>query len=178
MDAWRALLWRQYGATLDVLENAIVACPEALWDDGSEPPGLFWYGAYHPIFYVDCYLSEKEEGFAPPPPFDLSEYDPSGRLPPRTYTKRELLDYLGHCRRKLRARIEGLTEADLTRGCPFARRDLSVVELLVYTLRHVQHHAAQLNMLLRQKGGLGSPWVSVAKEPWASPAPARSAARR
>jgi hypothetical protein len=168
MDEWKALLWRQYGAAIDTLENAIVACPDDLWDDGSQPPGLFWYGAYHCLFYVDVYASASEAGFAPPPPFGLSEFDPSGALPERTYAKAELLDYLAHGRRKTRARIAALTEADVTRRCGFARRDLSAVEVLLYSLRHVQHHAAQLNLLLRQKAGAAMPWVSVAREPWAA----------
>lgn len=176
MNALRSILWSQFGAAIDTLENAIRACPESLWDDGSEPPDLFWYGAYHALFYLDCYASEVEEGFAPPPPFDLSEYDPSGALPPRTYTKAELLDYLAFGRRKTKARVESLVEADLTRRSPFQRRNFSVVELMIYVIRHVQHHAAQSNYLLRKKAALGSPWVSRAVDapaPLLEPAPAR-----
>ena len=32
-------------------------------------------------------------------------------------------------------------------------------ELLLYNMRHVQHHAAQLNLLLRQTEHKGSRWV-------------------
>jgi hypothetical protein len=165
LGALRMILRRQVGAAIETIERAIVACPDSLWDDGSKPPELFWYGAYHPLFYLDCYLSETEVGFAPPPPFGLTEFDPSGALPERTYTKAELLAYAEHDRKKARERLSALTEADLTRRCGFAMREMSVVELHLYDLRHVQHHAAQLNLLLRQKTGSAPTWVSFAKAP-------------
>ncbi len=165
METWATVLWRQYGAAIDTLSNTIVACPDALWDDGSQPPELFWYGAYHCIFFLDLYLSESEVGFEPPPPFGLTEFDPSGLLPERTYTKGELLGYLAHGRAKCKARMAALTDEDVRRPCGFPRRDLTVAELFLYTMRHVQHHAAQLNLLLRQKTGAATPWVSKAKAP-------------
>ncbi len=39
----------------------------------------------------------------------------------------------------------------------------TVVEMILYNIRHVQHHAAQLNLLLRQKTGSATPWVSKAR---------------
>jgi hypothetical protein len=164
VDPWARILWRQLGAAIDTLENAVRACPDALWDDGSQPPEAIWYGAYHCAFYLDHYLSDREEGFAPPPPFGLTEFDPSGLLPERTWTKDEILDYLAHSRRKAAARFAAIVPEDATRRCAWARRDLSAAELLLYTMRHVQHHAAQINLLLRQKSGLGLPWVSAAKD--------------
>jgi len=29
-NTWRALLWSQLGATIDMLENAVLACPDEL----------------------------------------------------------------------------------------------------------------------------------------------------
>ena len=36
--------------------------------------------------------------------------------------------------------------------------------LHLYNMRHVQHHAAQLNLILRQVLDKGSPWVFKAKD--------------
>lgn len=159
-SAWRAILWNQFGASIDMLENAINACPKEVWGD---KPGFyeFWYYAYHTLFFLDLYLSESEEGFAPPKPFTLSELDDSGVLPDRVYSREELLTYLDHGRRKCRKVIEALTDEDITRKCAFGR-DLSVVELMMYNMRHVQHHAAQLNLLLRQKIDSAPLWISKA----------------
>jgi uncharacterized damage-inducible protein DinB len=43
-------------------------------------------------------------------------------------------------------------------------RSYSVIELLLYNMRHVQHHTAQLNLLLRQGIGNAPRWVSQTKE--------------
>ena len=37
--------------------------------------------------------------------------------------------------------------------------DLSFLELLLYNMRHVQHHTAQLNMILRQEIDSAPGWV-------------------
>jgi hypothetical protein len=29
--SWRTVLWPQFGAAIDLLENALVACPARLW---------------------------------------------------------------------------------------------------------------------------------------------------
>lgn len=162
MDTWKSIIWQQFGAAIDMLENAIVACPEKVWGDR---PGYheFWYLAYHTLFFLDHYMSESSAGFAPPAPFTLGELDPAGVLPDRVYTKDELLTYLEHGRNKCRARIEGLTEQTAFQRCGFNRPDTTVVELLLFKMRHVQHHAAQLNLLLRQTTDSAPRWVAKAK---------------
>jgi len=35
---WNKIFWRQFGASIDMLENAIVACPDDLWSDPSRQP--------------------------------------------------------------------------------------------------------------------------------------------
>jgi hypothetical protein len=163
MDAfWKDATWGQFGAAIDTLESAIVACPEELWGDREAQPE-FWALAFHTLFYLDYYLSGPEKGFAPPPPFGLEELDPAGVLPPRVYTKAELLAYLEYGRRKCRTVIGALDEEHARRPCGFARRDMSVAELLLYVMRHVQHHAAQLNLILRQRSGSAPGWVGRTK---------------
>jgi hypothetical protein len=158
---WKTIVWRQFGAAIDMLENAVVACPDAVWGDRSRRPE-FWYLVYHTLFFLDFYLADSESGFAPPAPFTLAELDPAGVLPDRVYTKRELRDYLDHGRAKCRAVIAALTDETARQRCGFERRDMSVAELLLYNLRHVQHHAAQLNLILRETTDSAPPWVSKA----------------
>ncbi|HEY6552849.1 MAG TPA: hypothetical protein VI669_05815 [Vicinamibacteria bacterium] len=40
---WKDLLRRQLGAAIDMLENAVLACPDELWSDRSRQPE-YWYG--------------------------------------------------------------------------------------------------------------------------------------
>jgi hypothetical protein len=162
MDATvRDVLWRQFGAAIDMLENAAVACPDALWSDVEREP-QFWHLAYHTLFYLDLYLSNSATDFVPLVPFTLSELDPSGVMPERVCSKSEVLAYLDHCRRKARARISALTPNDAHELCDYGWIQLTATESIVYNIRHVQHHAAQLNLLLRQATNDAPRWVSRA----------------
>ena len=168
--SWKTMLWRQFGAAIDMLENALRACPDELWnvrlwDDPAFPSGFseFWYVAYHTLFWLDLYLSGRVEGFAPPAPFTLDELDPAGRLPERQYSKNQLQAYLMHCRQKCQATIEALTDEQARQPCKFAWGEASFAELLLDNMRHVQEHAAQLNLLLGQRIGTTSRWVAQTK---------------
>ena len=169
-DAWRSMLWQQFGATLDMFGQAIDECPDELWQrqmwgEWSDRPDLseFWYVAYHTLFWLDLYLSGEVDTFMPPAPFDLSELDPSGVLPERTYTKSELRSYLADCREKSRAAIEALTDERAQRRLRFGWGEVAYAELLLYTMRHVQEHGAQLRMYLGQQLGFEPGWIGRAR---------------
>jgi len=148
--------WKQFGASIDMLENAITLCPIEAWDTDSK----FWYNAYHCMFYLDYYLTLEPQNFLPPQPFTLSEFDPSGALPERTYSKEELLAYLNASREKAYHLIMGLTDEISARRWVNEYKDYSVFEMLLYNMRHVQHHAGQLNLLLRQEINNAPRWVA------------------
>ena len=167
---WKTALWRQFGAAIDMLENALRGCPdglwsEPLWNDPQMGPEFaeYWYVAYHALFFLDLYLAGTLDGFAPPAPFDLNELDPAGLLPARQFTRGELLAYLEHNRRKCRDAITNLTDERARQLCKFPWAELSYLELLLDNLRHVQEHAAQLSMLLGQKAGTQAGWVARTK---------------
>ena len=67
--------------------------------------------------------------------------------------------YLTHCRVQARTTIGGLMEEGARRVCRWGCLDLTFAELLLYGMRHVQHHAGQLNLLLRQSVGAEPLWV-------------------
>lgn len=158
----KTIIWQQFGASIDMLENAIRACPEALWGDRSQQPE-FWYVAFHTLFFIDLYLSDSDVGFSPPAPFTLDELDERGLLPERVYAKEELQSYLAHGREKCRTTVAAMTEERASRRCGFYWLDLSVGEMLLYNMRHVQHHAGQLNLILRQKVDAAPRWVRKTK---------------
>ena len=89
----------------------------------------------------------------------LDELDSAGLLPERVYSQQELRDYLAHGRKKCRATLAGLTDAKAGQRCGFERLDMSVGALHLYNLRHVQHGAAQLNLILRQETDSAPGWV-------------------
>ncbi len=156
------LLWNQFGGALQMLENAIVACPVEVW--GSEVKwGEFWNLSYHTLFWTDYYFSETTESdFRPPEPFTKGEFD-EGVLPERVYTKAELLEYLDFVWDKSRTFIKSLTPEKAQERFAGDYRDFSLHELAIYNSRHVQHHAAQLNLLLRQRIDSAPEWASLPK---------------
>lgn len=161
-DALKSAVATQFSASISMLENAIRACPDAVWSDrGREPQ--FWYLAYHTLFWLDLYLGGAVEGFAPPAPFTLSELDPDGRLPERAYSKDELLVYLDHCRAKCRATVGALSDRTAAAMHRFRWGEVNTLGLLLYNLRHVQHGAAQLNLVLRQTTDSAPRWVTSAE---------------
>jgi uncharacterized damage-inducible protein DinB len=169
---WKTALWRQFGATIDMLENALFACPDThwqrlLWSDHSAPEyPAFWSIAHHTLFWLDLYLTGSLEGFAPPAPFTLVELDPTGALPEKPYTRDELHTYLVYLREKCQTTITELSDEKAQRqvAFPWMRgKPMSFFELLLYSMRHVQEHAAQLNLFIGQNSIEGaSDWV-----PWA-----------
>ena len=164
MDAnLKTIVWQQFGAAIDMLENALLQCPEPLWSDASRRPP-FWYLVYHTLFWLDLYLSDSMEGFAPPAPFTLSELEPE-MMPERVYTKDELRAYLEHGRRKCRATLAALTEAKARERRQFVSVGGTTAEMLLYNLRHVQHHAAQLNLILRAVVDSAPGWVGKTRGP-------------
>ncbi len=173
MDSlWRTALWQQFGATIDML-----ACPSThwharLWSGHSDHPlppesAAFWYITYHILFWLDLYLTGSLEGFAPPTPFTLAELDPAGVLPERPYTREELHAYLVNLRKKCQTTIARLSDEKAHQQVAFPwmeGKPMSFLELLLYNMRHVQEHAAQLNMFLGQNTSDGaSDWVPWAK---------------
>jgi hypothetical protein len=141
-----------------MLENAIRECPDHVWGNRA---GFheFWYMAYHTLFWLDYDLSGKQDDFRPPAPFGIEEFDPAGAFPPRAFTKDELLTYLNYNRENLRNQIAAMTDEDATRRRRRFRLEFSMLELYLRSLRHVQHHTAQLNLLLRQQSDSAPGWI-------------------
>jgi hypothetical protein len=166
------MLWRQFGAAIDMLRDVLRDCPDELWEKRlweDQPDqwvaagfSTFWYLGYHTLFWLDLYLTGAEEGFAPPAPFDLVEMEP-GEVLPRIYTREELLGYLDYCRRRCQETIGTLSTEQANRLCRFPWGELTFAELLLYSLRHVQEHGAQLRLFLGQQAGKPAGWKSQAQ---------------
>lgn len=125
--------------------------PEEKW----KQPRKFFDMAYHTLFFLDYYLTNPPDTFAPPLSYTLLKEFPEDRIddifPERIFTKREMLDFLDACRRKCKLVIGNITEENVQirwveQDSP---RNYLMIELLMYNMRLVQHHAAQMNIMLR-----------------------------
>jgi DinB family protein len=175
----RTALWQQFGSAIDMLENALVACPAPLWKDRlwSAPPppefppqfAEFWYVTFHTLVWLDLYLSGvPEEEFAPPAPFAQGVLDSREALPERPYPKEELHAYLASTRQKCHNWLLRLSDEQARRPVEYPWSEgqpISFLELQLYNLRHVQEHAAQLSLFLGQHGipGEALDWVARAR---------------
>ena len=158
-------LWRQYDTAIQMLADAVDACPDELWTRRlwPQPPpshfpahfAEFWHVTYHALVWLDLYLAGiPEEEFAPPPQFAQGELDSPGAQPAQPYTKQELRGYLQSTRRKCRDKLTALTDEEAWRPVEYPwseGRRVSYLELQLYNMRHVQEHAAQLSLFIGQQ---------------------------
>jgi hypothetical protein len=160
---WSESIWKQIGAAIDTLEDAINLCPDHLWtvvvwkDPDDERYGQYWFIAYHALFWLDLFLTGTMEGFKPPLPFIR------GKLPEQPYTKEEIIAYLKVCRDKCQSTLDELTEERAQQICVFEWMEPSFLELQLYSMRHLQEHAAQLSLVLGQHDVTGMDWVASAR---------------
>ena len=178
IDFFKQCLWKHFGASIDMLHNAVGMWPEIYWNTDKK----FFYTSYHCLIFLDYYLTIPPKDFSSPLPFTLVEPGeiPADAIddvmPKKIYTKKELLDYLQATREKCHCFIAGLTEEKLTERwindkekmnldlAGAATLNYSILDILFYNMKHVQHHAAQLNLMLREKINNAPDYVSAAED--------------
>jgi len=155
----------QYHASLEMLKGAICRCPDSLWDN-KEDKIKFWHVCFHVIFYTHLYLQDSEREFRPWTKH-RDQYQFLGSLPwspyraPRigeAYTKEEILEYLEICRNELKERIDSL---NLDGESGFEWLTFNKLELQLYNIRHIQHHAGQLIYRLRLRENIEVEWIGM-----------------
>ena len=158
-----AVIVSQYRASLAMLRAPIERCPEDLWASETHE-NRFWQIAYHALFYTHLYLSPGEESFEP---WELyrPEYESLGPLPyppyalPEIgdpYTQAEILDYQALVEGMVVKRV-GAAPLEGPSGFPWLAFDR--LELHLYNVRHIQHHAGQLVDRVRHARGGSFGWV-------------------
>lgn len=170
-------LWKNFAAAIDMLKNTIVLCPDEVWQNEKK----FFYTAYHTVIFLDYYLTNPVKDFQPVLAYTLADADklPPGAvddvIPTKFYSKEEMLAYLSAIRSKCKELIVNATPDKLTQRwinddeinmhglCPSLVTNYTLLEILFYNFRHVQHHVAQLNFILRQKANVAAEWISHAE---------------
>ena len=155
-DSIKKVLWNQFGASIDMLVHVISSSPEGYFQRNLR----FYYIAFHSTIFLDYYLTLPPSDFSPllsftaKAPQDRPVEAVDDLIPDCIYSKQDLLDYLRQSREKCKQviyalRPESLTER-FTEGNEPGDMDYPVLEILLYNLRHTQHHAAQLILMIRQ----------------------------
>ena len=159
----KQVITSQYLAALEMLRQAVLKCPPALWDDPADK-SRFWHVAYHALFYTHLYLQDTEAAFVPWAKH-RDQYQYMGPLPwpphampaiGQAYTPGEILDYLDFCRHEVATRVP---RADLEAASGFYWLPFGKLELQLYTIRHIQQHAGELMERLGSRAGIEVAWV-------------------
>jgi hypothetical protein len=164
MDVKSSLI-DQYGAALEMLKQAITKCPAARWND-AQARKKFWQVAYHTLFYTHLYLQESLKNFKPWEKHH-KEYEHLGPLHEKAentepYSREEILEFLELCRQTVEVNV---TSQNLEAESGFDWLPFSKLELQLYNIRHVQHHAAELIEWLGATEGIDVDWVAMAPSP-------------
>ena len=155
----------QYYATLEMLKQAIIKCPDSVWDNLADK-NKFWHIAYHALFYTHLYLQPSESDFVPWAKH-RPDYEFMGPLPwpphnepeiGEPYRKEEILEYLEVCRQEVERQVNAL---DLDAESGFDWLHFGKLELQFYTIRHLQHHAGELCERLWANEKIEVDWVGM-----------------
>lgn len=159
-----AILASQYKASLGMLRQAVERVPEELWnsEDYSNPN---WQIAYHAVWGVKFYLGATADSYVA---FENAiegaeslggsqewENPDAGVNVEGFHTKGELINFISSLETELLSAIEALPL-----GAPsgFEWYPYSRLELHINSIRHIQHHTAQIVERLKAKGLSGFTW--------------------
>ena len=166
-ETLKTVLKSQYHAALAMLRETLERCPDDIWSS-SEHLNSFWQVAYHTLFFAHLYLApnleafrhwehhqkevQHEDGLSGPP-------DPNSTLPliPEPYTRADVLAYWKFCDDLVDGAVEALNLHDPSSG--FSWYKVSKFEHQIISIRHIQHHTAQLVDRLRSAADVGIKWV-------------------
>jgi len=148
-----------------MLRHTVEACPEDLWRSAAYH-NRFWHVAYHALFFTHLYLQPSDAGFQPwgkhkPDSqfFGARPWAPDEPISiPSPYSRDEVLEYLEFFCAEVAAKVPAIS-LDADSGfhwLPFNR-----LELHLYNIRHIQHHAGQLADRLRTAANIGTSWVRM-----------------
>jgi len=164
LNTVQALIEHQFEAALCTLNLCIERCPASAWD-ARVGNHKFCQVVFHTLCYADYYLEKNEQTFREQPfhranqQFFRDYEELEDRAPRLLYDKPSIHEYMNHCRQKARRVIAAETADSLEGRCGFQRRAFSRAELYVYSIRHIQHHAAQLSLRLRIDSNQAIPWI-------------------
>lgn len=170
LDTYKELVVNQYEAALCTIHHCVDRCPDSLWQKPvvNNP---FSQSVFHALFFADLYLGnnmeeQPQQAFHKAHTAQFGAYEQlEDREPVETYEKDFIRAYLEHCRSKAKSIVAAETREQLTTRAGFPWLDVPRAEVHLYNIRHLQHHAAQLILVLRKEAECNMGWV---KSGWSS----------
>jgi hypothetical protein len=104
-----------------------------------------WSVAWHALEVLDYYLTGDLEPWAgPPAPFADHPHWRDFMSLPRPWQQSEILDYIEHCRQRVRDTFDGLTDERAATPTPATHRGKPYARVLTGLVAHTNEHAAQM----------------------------------
>ena len=154
----------QYKASLEMLRTVLEKVPGEHWND-EEYNNPIWQIAYHTLWSAKFYLSANPESYSPlknaiEGAESLGgsndwENPEEGVKVDGFHTKEDLLYFIDEIEANLLISIEDIP---LEQDSGFEWYPFSRFELHINTIRHIQHHTAQLIERLKAKDITGFSW--------------------
>jgi hypothetical protein len=162
LDA-KLVIQSQYHATLEMLRQAILKCPEGIWNDRADQ-NPFWHVAYHALFYTHLYVQPTEKDFTAWDQHrtDYQFFGPVPWIPNHKpvfdppYTREEILAYFELVQGQIDVRVAA---GNLEDGSGFEWLPMNKLECHIYNIRHTQQHTAELYERLGSRAHIDLPWV-------------------
>jgi hypothetical protein len=160
----KSALLSQYLAALTTLQQCIDLADDATWA-APHPDTAVNQVVFHTLFFADLCLNHGESGLGDQPFHrqnaalfqDYEELE--DRVPKNFYDREGCIRYLEYCRSKASSTLNRETADVLMGDCGFPYRQMTRVELHIYNIRHIQHHAAQLGLRNQLRAGRPLQWV-------------------
>jgi len=144
------ILTGQFEASLAMLNQCVRLCNPEHWE-GLIAKATFRRIAYHTLFFVDLYLSPRDEAFELRSLHRRGGWtEPDGEAPRVGLPKDDTLGYVDICRAKMLETMAWETAASLEGPSGFSWLPISRGELHIYNIRHIQHHTGQMSAYLRR----------------------------
>jgi len=154
----------QFLAAMCTLKQAMTDCPDEQWSEGHFD-GPFSQVVFHVLIFADIYLGRSEEGIKEQPFHQANkaffgDYEElEDRLPQNTYDRADIEKYFHFCLEKGRTEIAKETTPSMFGESGFSYRKFNRLEMYIYLIRHIQHHAAQLGLRNQQVVSKGLRWI-------------------
>jgi hypothetical protein len=155
-----AILISQYQASLEMLKQTIIECPEAMWNAEGDK-NKFWRTAYHALYYAHEYMEDYEEIFTPWIQDPDEMYDIAVPHDVEPYPKDTLLAYLAFLQQQV---VKSVRRLKLEEPERHGDQSLIELELQIYSIRHLMQHTGELMERMGSRTGAEIEWVGWVRD--------------
>jgi hypothetical protein len=139
----------QFNAVFDMISDAVMSCPEELWDDRRFGHPI-WQLAYHALDSLEFYMGDTPDSQRTAR-FGLQDANldnNAGEAP----SQQDFLQYLKSVRERCGVYLRQITRGELNSPNAFAWTGRTTAHRLTYNIRHLQHHMGIINFILAHSG--------------------------